>query len=60
MSIERDKKEKLMAIVCDGCGDLETYGIDDPFQDAIDDLRSKGWQNVKTADGWAHYCRECK
>ena len=51
-------KDKLKCVaVCDCCNN--EIGPFDAFQDAIDELKARGWKAKKVEDGWDNICADC-
>lgn len=44
--------------VCDGC--LATLDECDTFQDAVDECKNNGWQNVNINGSWQNRCPKCR
>jgi Fe2+ or Zn2+ uptake regulation protein len=52
-----DKAYDNYILVCDGCGESETF---DSFQDALDYAKENNWVIKKHETDWINYCKDCK
>jgi Fe2+ or Zn2+ uptake regulation protein len=51
-----DKIAGLYHLVCDNCGDTETFNS---FDEAVDFAKENNWQLKKNKE-WENYCPDCR
>lgn len=52
-----DKIYDNYILVCDGCGETETF---DNFEDALSYAKNNDWLIKKNGTDWFNYCKDCK